>query len=187
MSLKEDITTTVVVHHNNDKEEGSRSETSMTYVSVIADGQRLQRGGVVGGGNSGEAAVDSRGCGGVHRRWLKELAKKSLKSNLTLGKSKEAATLGFSPSPRTLVEERMTECDASQRSTTVGIVDDFGDYSLEVNIVFSKAEAAEPSSPFRWWQQTSITGGPFPPPLCDQSATTKPPSFPFFFFIHCQE
>ncbi|CAI9268133.1 unnamed protein product [Lactuca saligna] len=73
MSLKEDTTTTVAVHHNNDKEEGSKSETSMTYLSFIADGRRLRRGGVVGGGNSGEAVVDNGGCGGVHRRWLKEV------------------------------------------------------------------------------------------------------------------
>ncbi|CAI9262942.1 unnamed protein product [Lactuca saligna] len=73
MSLKEDTMTTVAVHHNNDKEEGSRSETSMTYLSVIADGRRLRRGGVVVDGNIGEAAVDNGGCGGVHRRWLKEV------------------------------------------------------------------------------------------------------------------
>ncbi|CAI9259562.1 unnamed protein product [Lactuca saligna] len=58
------------VHHNNNKEKGSRSETSMTYLSVIADGQRLRSGGVVVSGNSGEATVDNGGCGGVHRRWL---------------------------------------------------------------------------------------------------------------------
>ena len=45
----------------------------MTYLSVIADGRRLRRGGVVDGSNSGEAAVDNGGCDGVHRRWLKEV------------------------------------------------------------------------------------------------------------------
>ena len=46
-----------------------------------------------------------------------------------------------------LVAERMTECDASQRSTTAGIVDDFGDDTLEVTIAFAKVEAAEPGRP----------------------------------------
>ncbi|CAI9263163.1 unnamed protein product [Lactuca saligna] len=44
----------------------------MTDLSVIAGGWRLRCGGVVGGGSSGEVAVNGGGCDGVHQRWLKE-------------------------------------------------------------------------------------------------------------------
>ncbi|WVZ10499.1 hypothetical protein V8G54_015029 [Vigna mungo] len=43
-----------------------------------------------------------------------------------------------------LVAERMAECNLGKWSATTGIVDNVGDYSLQVAVAFAEIEAAKP-------------------------------------------